>query len=202
MRAFGHHAVAAHVTTVVVDRSAAALCIGVVGLGTNVAVATDVSTFVERLTTAASGVAAVVLVLQFAVAAHVLVAVIDFAVTTAVRRVLVDRGAAAGRVRAVRLVSDAVVRTAYVVGGIVRQCATAAGVVCHQGVDTAAAALAAPPVVNVAVTAAGVRTVRQWTNAVRLIAANHRAGRCTDHNAIRDKGIYPKMSLPHIKGGN
>ena len=157
------------------------------------AVATDVSAFVERLTAAAAGVAAVILVFQLTVAAHVLVAVVDLAITTSVRRLLVDRRPAASGMRAVRLVANAVVRTADVVGGVVRQCATAAAVVSHQRVDTAAATLAASRVVNVTVTAAGVRTVRQWTNAVCVIGAVDRTGRCTDHNATRDKDI--KVSL-------
>jgi len=160
-----------------------------------VAVATDVSAFVERLTAAAAGIAAVILVFQLTVAAHVLVAVVDLAITTSLRRLLVNRGPAASGMRAVRLVANAVVRTAYVVGGVVRQCATAAGVVSHQRVDTAAATLAASAVVNdVTVTAAGVWTVRQRANAVCVIAAVDRTGRCTDYNTTRDKGIYPKLS--------
>ena len=91
--------------------------IGVVGLGTDVAVATDVSAFVERLTTAASGVAAVVLVLQFAVAAHVLVAVIDFITTASVRRVLVNYGpTTVGMI--VRHVADNVVRAGLTIWGL------------------------------------------------------------------------------------
>ena len=149
------------------------------------------SAFVERLSTAAAGVVVVIVVFQLTVTAHVLVAVIDLAITTSMCRLLVNRGPAASRIRAVRLLANTVVWTAYVGGGVVPQCATAADVVSHQGVDSTCATRAASRVVNSAVTAAGVSTVRQWTNA----AAVDRTARCTDHNATRDKGIYPKLSL-------
>jgi len=80
---------------VVVDRGTAALSIGVVGLGTDDAIAADMCMIVVCVVPAAAGVTTVVFIAQISVATDFVVTVIDFTVTAAMGLVAVNRGSAA-----------------------------------------------------------------------------------------------------------